>query len=275
MSVRRILIIEVRFTYNSRCIDHRKLRLMPESTPLKQSVTQGLTPAQCLIETGQRMVKQNLVQATAGNISVLTSQCEAPQSASATTRSVWVSGSGYNLGYLCQASVAHMALTGERLDAHPCKPSSEWPIHQAIYHANPDIGAVIHSHPIAATARAIAHQPLVTPYVAEAMVLLGPVPVLPYCQPGGDALAQQVAQALTQYSAVMLANHGVVVVGTDLQDAYYRLELLEATAQMVSAAGEHAVPLTREQVAGIWAKYGNGSPRHQFAERVFLSHANG
>lgn len=216
-----------------------------------------------LCVTGRRMVQQGLVQATAGNISILDPK----------TQQVWVSGSGYNLAELSGETVCRLSLNGKRLDAEVGRPSSEWPIHQAIYQQNLRVGAVIHSHPVYATACAIAHQPLDIPYVAEAMVLLGPVPVLPYCPPGSEELAQQIAQAMMQYRAVMLANHGVIVVGHDMRDAYYRLELLEATARMVMIAGERAKPLPKKHVEDIWVKYHDGSPWHDHAQTVFLGMA--
>ena len=108
------------------------------------------------------------------------------------------------------------------------QPSSEWQVHQAIYQATPSIRAVVHAHPGKATALAIAGIALDQPLLAEALFILGPVPLIPYITPGSPALAMALKDCFQTHQAALLANHGVFTVGETLTEAFYRMELLES-----------------------------------------------
>jgi L-fuculose-phosphate aldolase len=121
------------------------------------------------------------------------------------------------------------------------KPSSEWQIHRRIYEARPDVRAVFHAHPPKATGLAIAGRSLESPILAEAVAMIGPVPLLPYILPGSLELANAVFEGIQQANGLMLANHGIFTVGKDIDEAYYRMELVESLAEML---------LVAEQVGG-------------------------
>ncbi len=112
------------------------------------------------------------------------------------------------------------------------KPSSEWPMHLAIYRARPDVGAVVHAHPPFATALACSGHAIDRPFLSEAVVSLGTVPLVPFELPSTEELADRVAITLTDHDAVLMANHGAVTVGQDVRTAYYRMETLEQTARI-------------------------------------------
>ncbi|MBP6836869.1 MAG: class II aldolase/adducin family protein [Kofleriaceae bacterium] len=110
-------------------------------------------------------------------------------------------------------------------------------LHLAVFARRPDVGAVIHAHPVAATAIACSGKnPIATPFIAEALVSLGPaIPLVPFAAPGEAAVAA-LAPWAELVDAVMLASHGVMAWGADLEQAYLRLELVEHLARIALAA---------------------------------------
>ncbi len=111
-------------------------------------------------------------------------------------------------------------------------PSSELQVHLAIYRARPDVRAVVHAHPVYACVLAARREPL--PPVLEEVgpVLGGAVEVARPAPSGSTALAETVVAALGDRHAVLLADHGSVTTGGDLDEAFYRLEVLERAAQV-------------------------------------------
>ena len=98
-------------------------------------------------------------------------------------------------------------------------PSSEWHMHAAVYRNRPDIQAVVHCHSRYATILACAHRPIPAIHYMIAVTERDEVPLAPYATFGTDALAQSVASGLRDGLACLLANHGQIAVGRDLQQA--------------------------------------------------------
>ena len=117
------------------------------------------------------------------------------------------------------------------------KPFSEIGLHLTVYKNRPDVRAVVHAHPPAATAIACAGgRQLERPFLAEAVVSLGPsIPTVPFAPPGPDACAA-LAPFCAGADAVLLGNHGVLAWGGDLEQAYLRLELVEHLAKIALEA---------------------------------------
>ena len=110
-------------------------------------------------------------------------------------------------------------------------------LHLAVYERRPDVGAIVHAHPPCATAIAVSRgNPIERPFIAEALVSLGPViPKVPYAAPG-DAARAALAPWCELVDAVILGNHGVIAWGKDLEVALLRLELVEHLAKIALAA---------------------------------------
>ena len=110
-------------------------------------------------------------------------------------------------------------------------------LHLAVYERRPDVGAVVHAHPPFATAISAAREHAIErPFIAEALVSLGPkIPKLPYAQPG-DAARAALAPWCELVDAVILGNHGVIAWGKDCETALLRLELVEHLAKIALAA---------------------------------------
>lgn len=145
-----------------------------------------------------------------------------------------ISPSGACLGDITPSDIMTVDAGGKVIAGPPDqKPSMEYDLHRAVYKANPEAGAILHAHPVKATALAVAGMSLEVDIIPELSVYLGHVPLVPYEMPGTKALADAVAERLASARAVLLANHGVVVTGTDIVNAYHNLELLESFAEIV------------------------------------------
>jgi L-fuculose-phosphate aldolase len=121
-------------------------------------------------------------------------------------------------------------------------PSFETPVHLAVYRARPDVGAMFHTHSKYATTLALLHRPL-PPLIDEMAVYFGgQVECAEYGASGGEQLAKNVVAGLAERSAVLLANHGVLCVGKNLETAFKLCELAEHTAQIVVMASLLGAP---------------------------------
>jgi len=130
-----------------------------------------------------------------------------------------------------------VAVAGDSTWSGPVPPSSERAVHAAIYRARPEVAAVVHAHPVFACVLAVTGRPLPVVLDEVAPVLGGPVAVAEYVSSGDPALGDAAVRALGDRQAVLLAHHGAVTVGQDLEEAFYRLEVLERAAQVYVFAG--------------------------------------
>lgn len=118
------------------------------------------------------------------------------------------------------------AWSGERA------PSSEIAVHSAIYGSRPDVAAIVHAHPVYASVLAVRGTAL-PPLLDEVEpVLGGRIEVAEHAPSGGLELGERAKAALGDRHAVILARHGTVSTGSDLEEAFYRLEVLERAAQV-------------------------------------------
>lgn len=156
-------------------------------------------------------------------------------------------------GKLAPGDLALTDLEGKTPHGGPT-PSSELPMHLAIYKARPDVCGIVHAHPPYATSFAVAAIPLGEPLLAEAVVDLGEVPIAPYQLPGREELASAVAShAAAGRNVILMANHGAVALGANVTEAHHRMETLEHYAQIAlfTRILGRSVPLTSSQVADL------------------------
>ncbi len=136
------------------------------------------------------------------------------------------------------------------------KPFSEIQLHLAAYRAREEISAVVHAHPPFATALGLTGEPL-RPGLPEAVVSIGDmIPVAPYAMPGAEENSSLVAEALDQADVFMMQGNGVLSTGSDLEQAYLRLELVEHIAKIQYYAQSMGKPFTipPEDMAGLLEK---------------------
>jgi L-fuculose-phosphate aldolase len=198
-----------------------------------------------LIATAKELLARGLTEATAGNLSV-----RLPDGHVAMTPSSLAYGT-MTPDDLVVTDLDGNVLEGER------PPTSEKALHLACLRQHDDLGAVIHSHAMFATMFALTHQPI--PCVIEEFEVYvgGEVPVADYRLTGSDELGEEVARHVGDRGAVLMANHGLLAVGKDPEQALKVTSLVERTAQIIwgaRALGD-VVPLpeaTRQRFAPIY-----------------------
>ena len=110
--------------------------------------------------------------------------------------------------------------------------SSELAMHLLIYRERPDVRAVCHAHPPHGTAFAVAGLPIDQPILSEVILTLGCVPLAEYGTPSTAELTDAMRPLVKHHNALLMANHGAVAYGSDLWQAWDRLETLEHTAKI-------------------------------------------
>jgi L-fuculose-phosphate aldolase len=123
-------------------------------------------------------------------------------------------------------------LEGRPLEPSSYKVSSEWPMHQVIYQARPDIHSVVHAHPPHATAFAVAGLSLDKAILSEVVLTLGCVPLATYGTPSTRELTDAIEPFLEYHDALLMANHGAVAFAETLEKAFNKLETLEHTCRI-------------------------------------------
>jgi L-fuculose-phosphate aldolase len=180
----------------------------------------------------QRLYQRGFIVGTEGNVSVRV----APHR-------YWITPSGQHKGFLQPTELLLIDDAGQ-VHYGAGRPSSETPMHLALYQHRPDMQAVVHAHP-----------PLAPPLLPEAVVVLGDVPTVAYHMPTTAEFGQQVAAAMYHADAALLENHGSVAVGRSLQAAFNTMETVERAAQILYLAKTlgRVNPLPPEAVAALQA----------------------
>lgn len=182
-------------------------------------VTRYLHPRDALWHTMERIYRYRMTTTSGGNLSIRDAE-----------GNIWITPARVDKGNLQRGDIVRVDPQGKVEGQHA--PSSELPFHQAIYAARPDLRAIVHAHPVALVAFSICGRVPDTRLFHQARHVCGAVGFAPYALPGSRALAQNVADVFAAgHACVILENHGVVVGGQDLTEAFQRFETLEFTAQ--------------------------------------------
>jgi L-fuculose-phosphate aldolase len=199
--------------------------------------------ARSLVETYRALARHGLNHGSSGNVSA------------------WLGGAmlvtptGATAESLTEGALVRMPLQGPA--APGSAPSSEWPMHAAVYAACPEAACVIHSHADACTALACLGEPL--PAFHYMVVGFGgdTVPIAPYATFGTPALAEAVGRAIAGHKACLLANHGMIVQGPDPATALataLRLETLARQYLLARGAGRPRL-LDAAEIAAARERY--------------------
>jgi L-fuculose-phosphate aldolase len=152
---------------------------------------------------------------------------------------------------VCVVDAEGSAVEGKML------PSSELPMHQAVYRARQEIHAIVHTHSPYATTFACLQEEI--PAVHYLVGFAGThVPMAPYATYGSDELAENAVSALgSTFNAVLLANHGLLAIGTSLPRAYAAAEEIELVARIAFQARAIGTPviLPREEMLRVIEKF--------------------
>jgi L-fuculose-phosphate aldolase len=138
-------------------------------------------------------------------------------------------------GFLKVEDICKVDYEGKQL-AGTRKRSSEILLHLSVYKHRPDVKAVVHCHPPHATAFAVAGEPVPNCVLPEVEVFLGEVPTAMYETPGTQKFANTIVPLLKSSNTIILANHGTVTFGPDLEKAYWNSEIIDAYCKILILA---------------------------------------
>jgi L-fuculose-phosphate aldolase len=191
-----------------------------------------------------RIYKRGLTTTSGGNISVIDASGD-----------IWVTPTAVDKGSLRPSDIVCVKRDGSITGRH--KPSSEFPFHKAIYDIRPDIRAIIHAHPPALVSFSIVHEIPNTNIISQAKYICGPIGYATYELPGSQLLGKRIAAEFTKgFKAIIMENHGTVLGGYDLVDAFQRFETLEFCARTILFGKTIGIPqyLTDKEIEDFEAQ---------------------
>ena len=193
-----------------------------------------------IVEIAKVMDQKNLVNTYEGNLSI---QCDGK---------ILITPSGRSKASLTTDMIAVIDETGKQFEGK-LKYSSEYLLHAAAYRLRDDISAAIHSHAPYLTSYALNNRSIESRAYPEMINLFGKIPVVPYGTPGTDEIAAEMGPHIAQSKVVLLANHGVLAVGSDLYDAFNLTQAAESIAYVLTLANNlgNVKDLTPEQFARV------------------------
>lgn len=183
-----------------------------------------------LIAAGRYLVSHELAWGNAGNIS-----------ARSGPDSYLISASGTRLGELGPGDLAECRIGATTVGPH--RPSKERPMHEAVYAARPEVGAVLHASPFYSTLLACADAAVPADLFVETMYYLERVARVPYRHPGSAELGEAVAAVARRANVLLLENHGVLVYDTGVREALMAMHTLEMACRMWVVARGAQIPL--------------------------------
>ena len=213
---------------------------------MPDTATSPTTTREAVLDTARRMLRDGLVEGTAGNLSGRLPDgriCLTPSSVAYDTMT---------LEDLVVVELDGTVVEGTR------SPTTEKDLHLEALRRYPELGAVIHCHAVHATMFALAHEPI--PAVIEEVVVYlgGDIPCCAYKGTGTRELGEEVADHLADRGAALLANHGLVTCGPTPEKALHNALLVERTAQIVwgaraMGAAIHPLPdKVNRDMAGVY-----------------------
>lgn len=179
-----------------------------------------------LVRHSRQLYRLGYMPGTSGNLSVRFG-----------ARSLLVTPTGCSKSVLKPEDIVVTDLDGRKISGTR-NVTSEIAMHVAIYRARPDVKSVVHSHPPIATGFACTGRALDEPLCAEAIMILGPVPLAPYATTGTKELAMSLESLATEHTAILMANHGAVTYGESVADAFMKMETLEHFANICLVANQ-------------------------------------
>lgn len=192
----------------------------------------------------QRIYEQVLTTTSGGNLSVMDDNGD-----------IWITPTGVDKGVMKPSDIVCVKKDGTIVGNH--QPSSEYPFHLAIYNERPDIKAVVHAHPHAMVAFSIVRKIPDTNVLPQARAVCGKIGYAPYALPGTAELGASIAAEFKKgYSVIVMENHGTVIGGVDLSDAYRKFESVENTSKAILYGSMIGTPvyLSEEKVASYTAQ---------------------
>jgi L-fuculose-phosphate aldolase len=177
-----------------------------------------------IVAAAQELLAKGLVEGTSGNIS-----------ARMENGNVALTPSSLDYRVMTVDDICVVDPSGEQVSGTR-GPTSEKYLHMAVMNAYEDIAVCIHSHAVHATMFAVAHQDVPSCIDEFTVYLGGDIRCTEYAPSGSPDLAEQVVKALDSRGAALIANHGMVAVGTTMEKAMHNTALVERSAKIIWGA---------------------------------------
>ncbi len=174
-----------------------------------------------ICEIGKLCYSKSFIVGADGNISARMSD-----------GTVLITPAGAMKGFLSPEHLAHVDMDGNVVDGGP-RASSETGIHLVSYRERPEMRAVLHCHPPHAVAMTVAGIDMQLPVIPEIIVTIGGIPTTPFATPGTEELPESIRKVVRCSDTLVMQNHGSVTLGTNLLDAFKKLDMLEHTARIL------------------------------------------
>ncbi len=191
-----------------------------------------------LVKAGREIYDHGFVPGTVGNISA-----RIPN-----TNTILIKPSGVSMGALKPENLAIVDLQGKQIQGEVTL-SIETPMHTAIYRTRDNIRGIVHSHAPTATAFGVAGIEILPILIEMFLFIPNGVPIVPFKFPGTKQLAGAVEDKIKDFDAVILENHGIVTVGTSIEDACILNIMVEecAKTQLTATllAGPNAITMEK------------------------------
>ena len=182
-----------------------------------------MNPAAAIVEVCRRLYQRGYIAGRDGNVSMRRGD------------TIIITPTTVNKGYLTEDMIVETDLEGNPRGAGV--PSGEIFLHRAVYKHHPDALAVVHAHPPNAVALTLAGLSMEEPVIPRIVAALGLIPTVPYATPQTDDLAKVLRPFLEQGTrAMLLDRHGSVTTGSDVFEAFDRLDMLEHAAGIIMRA---------------------------------------
>ena len=207
----------------------------------------------CLCDYGRRLIADRLTTGTGGNLSIYDRD----------RNLIAITPTGKPYEQLTPDEISIISPEGIYLDGPP--PSSEWPLHTAVYQKRHTINAIVHTHSRFATTFAILREPIPACHYLIAVSGTDRIRVAPYATFGTNELARQTVASLGKDNCILMANHGLLAVGQDLPQAYSIALYIEEVAELYYRSRAIGAPalLTRKEMDAArehFKTYGTGAP---------------
>lgn len=187
-----------------------------------------------VLDAAKKLYAEKLVAGTSGNISF--------RNLDGGEDSFYITASGLSYDIMTEDDVVEIDISGvPKINGQ--KPSSEWQMHMEVYKNYPEINAIVHTHSPVATGFAVNHQDIPLILIEMRPFLGGDLKVSPFKPAGSKELAEVIIPYLKDRSACLLANHGVIAVGKDMESAFVAAEYVEDAAKIYYYAKTSGVPV--------------------------------
>ena len=214
-------------------------------------------PRDQIVEIITRIYRAGLTTTSGGNVSIKDDE-----------GNIWITPAAVDTGTLHRKDIICMGPDGEQKGGFH-RPSSEYPFHRAIYEVRPDLTAIVHAHPPALVSFATVRRAPSMNIIPQARKVCGAIGYARYACPGTQALGDSISEQFAKgFNSIIMENHGTVVGGRDIKEAFVRFETFEFSARTIINASIIGEPsyLSDEQIELFESRIPNDLPEMEHVE---------